>query len=218
MKAIKNDFLELQKVLASNDVNWQRIIYDRLGVLLLLKKTPILFSNCGYIDLDFDVEYRYVSGVDKTEYIEIHSIEDMIEYISNMPSYYKYLKDVAYDKYTKSELFWAICSRVIYAPQNLELSLPVENVLYGLNTISEYNGELELDISVVDRDTGIISLPLGLTLNETLNLLVKQLNDCAIELGEPIYANRTENNVCVPSSYDDVLKKLESNAEFGWLL
>ena len=217
MKAIRNSE-HLLEILSNESENWQEIIFNKTNVILLLNKNPILFGNCGYIDLDMDSEYRYISKVDETEYIEIHSIRDIIDYILNMPSYHKYLKDISYGEYTKSELFWAIYDRVIFAPQNLKLKSVIGETLYGLYTISEYNGELELDMAVVDRDAVCLSLPLGLTLNETLNSLVKKLNECAVDIEEPLYTNRVENDVRVPKSYEELLKKLENGAEFAWLL
>ena len=218
MKAIEK-INELQSMLASQDSRWQEMIYNETGVLLLfLKSGPILFSNCGYIDLDIDAEYKSVNGEDKTEYCSVTSIGEMSDYILKMPSYKDYLNDCSYGKFSKSELFWGIYSRLINAPQNLALSKVPGNIIYGLYSIGEYECKIDLHMAVVASDALNIWLPIDskLNLNNILDILVNELNEIAEDLGEPMYQNYKENSVAVPNSYKDLLKKLEPPAEFGW--
>ena len=220
MKAIKS-INELQSAFSSQNSRWQEIIYDETGALLLfLKSGPALFSNCGYIDLDIDAEYIGINDGDKTEYCSITSIGEMTDYILKMPSYKDYLVDCTYGKFSKSELFWGIYARVINAHQNLALSRVPGNTVYGLYTIRTHQNEIELNMAVVEYDMVCYGLPLNknLSLDEMLGMLVEQMNETAMDLGEPIYENRKENPVVVPASYEELLKKLEPNAEFGWLI
>lgn len=220
MKAIKND-KELMIILGSEDVDWQRIIYVRTGVLLLFPQSgPILFSNCGYIDLDHDADYKSFNGRDETAYCSITSIEEMVDYILAMPSYENFLKDVSYGAFSKAELFWGVYSRVISAPQNLALSKNPGNVVYGLYSICEYMGKIDLYMAAVEYDAMNIWLPINqnLVLNDMLDILVRELNEIAVDLGEPLYKNHIENEIRVPSSYSELLRVLAPGAEFGWLL
>lgn len=219
MKAIRSTTV-LKEILSSQDKNWQEIIYNETGVLLLfLESGPILFSNCGYIDLDTDAEYLGVNGEDKTEYCSISSIGEMTDYILRMPSYKKFLEDYSYGKFSKSELFWGIYSRIISAPQNLALSENPGNIVYGLYSIGEYEGKIDLYMAAVEYDAMNIWLPIdpNLSLNDVLDILVKELNETSEDLGEPLYDNHIENEVSVPSSYSDLLRVLDPKAEFGWL-
>lgn len=219
MNAIRN-MKELESVLSSYDSNWQRIIYEATGVILIPHKNgPILFSNCGYIDLDIDAEYSGINGGDNTEYCSILSIDDIIEYILNMPSYHTVLKDVSYGKFSKSELFWSIYSYIIFAEQNLVLSDNPGDIVYGLYSISEYENAIDLNMAAVAYDAITYSIPnfSTITLNEALALLVEQINDTSREIGEPLYSIYAENDIEIPTSYEGLLKKLQTNAEFGWL-
>lgn len=219
MKAIINTKV-LKEILSSQDKNWQERIYDETGVLLLfLKSSPILFSNCGYIDLDIDAEYRYSNTKDQTEYCVISSIEEMTDYILKMPSYKEFLMDCSLGNFSKSELFWGIYSRIISAPQNLALSKNPGDIVYGLYSIGEYEGKIDLYMAAVEYNAMSIWLPIdpNLSLNDVLDILVKELNEISEDLGEPLYDNHIENEVSVPSSYSDLLRVLAPKAEFGWL-
>jgi hypothetical protein len=219
MKQIKN-IDKLTDLLSNQDINWQELIYNKTGIILLpIKSGPLLFSNCGYIDLSIDVGYEIVKGEDKTEYIYISSIEEMIEYILEMPSYKEYLVDCSYGRFSKSELFWGIYSRVISAPQNLALSKFPGDTVYGLYTIGCHEQYVDLDMAAIAYNAMSIWLTVdqNTTLNEALDELVVQLNDVAKDTGEPMYINCRENQVIVPSTYDDMIALFKSGAEFAYL-
>ena len=220
MKAIKN-VCELQSLLNDQNSAWQEHIYNETGVLLLFRKSgPILFSSCGHIDLDYDADYRWCNGREETEYCSITSIEEMVNYILAMPSYESFLKDRSYGKFSKAELFWGIYSRVIMAPQNLSLSENPGGRIYDLSSVSEYAGNIDLYMAAVDYDAMNIWLPIdpNLTLNDMLDILVNELNEIAVDLGEPLYKNHTGNEIKVPCSYIELLSVLSPGAEFDWLL
>ena len=220
MQAILN-MKTLIEVFASQDEHWQEKIYEKTGSLLLFPRSgPILFSNCGYIDLDYDADYRSCNGRDETEYCSITSIEEMVNYILAMPGYESFLKDRSYGKFSKAELFWGIYSRVIMAPQNLALSKKPGDIIYGLYTIGEYAGNIDLYMAAVEYDAMNIWLPIdqNLTLNDMLDILVKELNEIAVDLGEPLYKNRIENDIKFPCSYAELLSVLSPGAEFDWLV
>ena len=220
MKAIRN-VRELQSMLNDQDSVWQERIYNETGVLLIFCNSgPILFGNCGYIDLDYDADYKSCNGRDETEYCSITSVEGMIDYIIAMPSYENILKDRSYGKFSKAELFWGIYSRVIMAPQNLALSKNPGAIMYGLYTIGEYAGNIDLYMAAVEYDAMNIWLPIdsNLTLNDMLDILVNELNEIAVDLGEPLYKNHTGNEIKVPCSYAELLSVLSPGAEFDWLL
>ena len=55
MEAIKN-IAELKEIFEAENPKWQEAIYDKTGIILLLReKDGVLFSNCGYIDLNVSV-------------------------------------------------------------------------------------------------------------------------------------------------------------------
>ena len=75
-------------------------------------------------------------------------------------------------------------------------------------------------MAAVDYDAMNIWLPIdpNLTLNDMLDILVNELNEIAVDLGEPLYKNHTGNEIKVPCSYAELLSVLSPGAEFDWLL
>ena len=115
MKAINNIDTLIER-LSLIDKDWQRIIYDKTGVIL--SERLYLVSNCGIVYLD-DEDLYYNEDNDEIEYCEINSIDEAISYIEAMKSSVDRLQDVSYGKFTKSELFWAILERILLRPENL---------------------------------------------------------------------------------------------------
>lgn len=182
MKPISN-MDKLICVLSTEDPLWQEKVYAQTGVIPVLKR-GVLFSNCGYIDLDSDAEYHYVSGEDRTEYCEINSVSEFVEYILQMESYQEFLVDISLGRFTKADLFWAVYSTIIN---------PVENQLHtdgsieaewGLYSIHFYQERLELNMAVIACDQVDICVDYNpnASLQEVLKLIVKEMNKCTEDI------------------------------------
>ena len=184
MKAIGN-IQDLVDILSTEDTDWQKTIYNKTGVLVLINKHGgVLLSNCGYVDLDVDAEYRSLHGKDVTQYTVIKSIQDLIEYILEMDSYHNYLVDIPLGQFTKSELFWSVQNQIILADGNQRRSDGTVYQDWGLYRISVYNRPIPpfseqkeeemivLDMALVDYDSTEIWIPrrLDLKLSDALRL------------------------------------------------
>ena len=213
MEGIEN-IKELERIFTQENPNWEQEVYDATGVIFL-PKAGILFSNCGYINLDNDVDYHF-SGVDLTATIKINCIDDFISYILAMPSYYMYLKDVEIGPCMKAELFWALHEQIICAPQNLKLT--DGTLVYGVYTISEYNDEIEIDGAVVEQNAACFGVKKTVdTIKDILMGYLEQINENALLANAPLYKLYSQNIVSVPRTYEELMKKLALDAEFGWL-
>ena len=139
MKEINNIDTLIER-LALIDKDWQRIIYDKTGVIL--SERLDLVSNCGIVDLVYEDLYYDEDNEDndEIEYCEINSIDEAISYIEAMKSSVDRLQDVSYGKFTKSELFWAILERILLRPENFD-----ENGVqpWALYCIGKYEQDVE---------------------------------------------------------------------------
>ena len=226
MKAIRNQ-KELKSLLEAEDINWQEIVFNQTGVIVLFSDTDAtLVSNCGYIDLDADAEYRYVYGEDKTEYCVISSINELIKYIIQMESYQDYLKDVSLGKFKKSELFWAIYSKVITAEENVRRIDGTTEQDWGLYRIGEYyystkdENVITLDMALIAYDSCEIWLSRNdnLSLNDYLNLLTAELNSTTETIEEiPVYRVCQNKVTMVPKTYAELKSIVQPGGTFDWL-
>ncbi len=209
MKAIKG-LAELQHVLATEDSRWQQMIYEKTGVIVLFShQNVILFSNCGYIDLDYDAEYSYISGVDSTIYCEINSIKDMISYVLAMDSYHEYLVDESFGHFSKAELFWAIYERILLQEENLKHSDGTHEQEWGLLSIHRYKEHVELKMALIACDNADIWLDISeqTTIDEVLISLVAELNK-ETEYQDWLPIQRVfEASFSVPRNYDTLMSK-----------
>lgn len=213
MKAIKNIETLIER-LTLEDKDWQRIIYDKTGVLLLASLN--LVSNCGYISLDADSEYSYSSGVDTTAYCEINSIDEAISYIKTMESYSDRLLDVSYGRFTKSELFWGIFERILLRPENFSAS---EEQEWGLYSIGSYKEHVELHMALIPCDAADIWLDISkeTTIDAALTMLVSQLN-VETDYHDWLTPQKVfEGTYSVPNTYEELMANCSKGSVFGWL-
>lgn len=212
MKAIKN-IDSLVSRMASINNQWQRIVFDSTGVILLENLT--LFGNCGYISLDQDSDYSYVSGVDTTEYCEINTVAELVSYIKEMESYSALLVDQSFGKFTKSELFWGIYEWILLQYDNMNES----EQYWGLYNIGQYKENVELHMALIPCSPADIWLNIteDTTLDEALEMLVAELN-VEVEYNDWIPMQKVfKGNYNVPKTYDEILEKCSPGAVFGWL-
>ena len=221
MKAIKNTDC-LEQILNTENPEWQRIVYDQTGVIAIFRKGyGTLFSNCGYIDLDRDAEYCSKNGIDCTEYCEIKSIDELINYIKGMESYAEFLCDISYGKFTKSELFWAIYARIICPLDNQRRS---DDSLYqdwSLFSIGSYQEHIDLYMALVDYDSCEFWLDVSLDteLNEALTQLDLDMCRVTEDIEEvPQYMVQENTAFAVPNSYKELKAQLSDGGLFHWLV
>ena len=232
MKAIKN-INSLIGILNGEDAEWQKTIYAETGVLMLINKHGgVLLSNCGYIDLDVDAEYRYLHGKDVTQYTVIKSIQELIKYILEMDSYHNYLIDKSLGQFTKSELFWSVQNQIILADENQRRTDGTVYQDWGLYRISTYNhsippfGEkkeeemIVLDMALVDYDSTEIWIPRGLELElpDALRIVTNEMNLITEDLKDiPQYCVHSEIPVRVPNSFAEMERIIQPEGLFSWL-
>ena len=219
MKPIKNQS-ELPIILANESSNWQETVYDQTGVIPVFQDSePVIISNCGYIDLDADTEFRYFRGADLTEYYTISSIKEFITYILAMESYQKYLVNQTFGQFDKATLFWAIHNQIIYPLENQTRSDGSVKQDWSLLRISTYNKRdneevIDIEMSLIEYDAVGIWIPKkgNLSLSTCLESVVEEMNSITadIEVEEiPRYNVCKEKEVCVPYTYADLKKTIQ---------
>lgn len=222
MKAILN-IDNLISILGAEDPAWQEKVYAQTGVIPVFhsrNKSAVLFSSCGYIDIDRDAEHHYVSGEDQTEYCEINSISNLVEYILQMESYQEFLVDVSLGQFTKADLFWAVYSTIINPVEN---QLHKDGSVYSeweLCSMHFYQEHLELNMAVINYDQADIWVDHDekRSLQEILELIAKEMNRCT-EDAEDIPQQRVymKNLQQKPITFEALKKELESDGQFAWL-
>lgn len=166
MKQIKNmDCLE--QLLSQENPNWQEAIFEQTGVAVLPEGKKqhewALLSRCGgSFDLDFDT--------DEGDTVTIESIHDLAEYICGMELYRTMLADSSYGQFTKSELLWALQSRLVQ--QNKYIGS--NDCIYGIKAILDMaDGTTELVSSVCGVDD-LPGMQLQITAETSLEDAVEQ--------------------------------------------
>lgn len=226
MKAIKNIGI-LQSILDFNDPGWQKKLYDQTGVIAILHgNNSVLLSNCGYIDLDADAEYRYAKGDDLTQYCEINTTEELVDYIQQMESYHEYLVDRSFGRFTKSKLFWAVFFQIICADENMQRETGEKTRDWGLYRISTYfhklknENEISLSMALIDYDSCEMWIPWeeNLELSDCMEQLVSEMNSTTEDIDDiPVYHVRYENPVQVPNTYEELMALIQPGGVFDWL-
>lgn len=226
MRAIEN-LKNLQNLLNSKDPSWQEKLYDQTGVIAILRgDSAILLSNCGYIDLDADAEYRYVRGEDLTQYCTITSTDELAEYICQMESYHEFLVDQSFGRFTKAELFWAVHSQIVDADENTIRKNGEKIQDWGLYRISTYfhklknENEITLDMALIDYDACEMWIPWkkGLGLSDCLEHLVAEMNSITEDIDDiSVYQVRYEKPIQVPKSYKELIALTQPGNVFDWL-
>ncbi len=192
MKAIKN-IDELCIVITADD--WLRQVYAATGVIPVPSVNDVtLVSNCGSVDLDADAEYHYSRGEDLTEYCIIKTPDDLIEYIKGMESYRDYLVDQPLGSFSKSELHWAVKERILRFYEDWEL--------YRIG-VSE--NEITFHMALSGYDSTEISVPVDLSLDETLRCVVREMNDLTEGLGDIPPCRVRDRVFSVPRSFDELM-------------
>lgn len=222
MKAIRN-VKQLPDILKAEGQG----IYNLIGAIPVFSETGgVLVSNCGYIDLDCDAEYKYVEGKDVTEYITIDSVGDFVHYVLHMESYHKYLVDQPFGKFMKSELFWAVYTQIISPEENQMRADGSLKQDWSLSRIGTYyyskkkETEIELEMSLIDYDSVQIWIPErdDLALSQCLNQLVKELNDTTADISDiPDYHVFADRPVHIPGNYDELYTTTQPGGIFDWL-
>ena len=199
MKAINNIDTLIER-LALIDKDWQRIIYDKTGVILSERLS--LVSNCGSVYLN-DEDLYYDDDNDEIEYCEINSIDEAISYIEAMKSSVDRLQDVSYGKFTKSELFWAILERILLRPENLNEDGVQPWALY---CIGKYEQHVEVWIWDVFNGYNAIWLDITekTTLDDALMMLVSELNPNAEDQDWAPYLKILDVEYSVPHTYEEL--------------
>ena len=213
MKAILN-LDELHRVLGEEDPSWREKIYERTGVIPVLK-CGVLLSNCGYIDIDRDADYCYLSGEDRTEYCEINTISEFMEYILQMESYQEFLVDVSLGRFTKADLFWAVYSTIINPIENRLDSDSSNDAEWGLYSIRFYQEHLELNMAIIACGPADLWIDVDekTELLEALNHIVEQMN--MEDLPEQkVFLEYLQKK---PTTYEELKKELEPGGQFDWL-
>lgn len=199
MKAINNIDTLIER-LALIDKDWQRIIYDKTGVIL--SERLYLVSNCGIVYLD-DEDLYYNEDNVEIEYCEINSIDEAISYIEAMKSSVDRLQDVSYGKFTKSELFWAILERILLRPENLNEDGVQPWALY---CIGKY--EQHVEVWIWDFFNGYNAIWLDITekttLDDALMMLVSELNPNAEDQDWAPYLKILDVEYSVPHTYEEL--------------
>ena len=199
MKAINNIDTLIER-LALIDKDWQRIIYDKTGVIL--SERLYLVSNCGIVYLD-DEDLYYNEDYDEIEYCEINSIDEAISYIEAMKSSVDRLQDVSYGKFTKSELFWAILERILLRPENFD-----ENGVQPWALFSIGKDEQDVEAWIWDALTGWNAIGLDITeettLDDALMMLVSELNPNAEVQDWAPYLKIFDVEYSFPNTYEEL--------------
>lgn len=199
MKAINNIDTLIER-LALIDKDWQRIIYDKTGVIL--SERLYLVSNCGIVYLD-DEDLYYDDDNDEIEYCEINSIDEAILYIQAMKSSVDRLQDVSYGKFTKSELFWAILERILLRPENFD-----ENGVQPWALFSIGKDEQDVEAWIWDALTSWNAIGLDITeettLDDALMMFASELNINAEVQDWAPYLKIFDIDYSVPNTYEEL--------------
>jgi len=131
MKTITN-IGSLEKELLNENPNWKQVVYDELGIWINVKgerqRDWELVSAVGGFygakDMDDDV-----FGDEEDGSCEVHGVNELIAYIRGMEIYRYFLQDVSLGTFRKSELFWAIESKILV--ENTD----ADGRIYGLSGI-----------------------------------------------------------------------------------
>ena len=200
MKAINNIDTLIER-LALIDKDWQRIIYDKTGIIL--SERLYLVSNCGSVFLE-DESLYFDEDNDEIEYCEINSIDESISYIEAMKSSLDgLLQDVSYGKFNKSELFWAILERILLRPENFNEDGVQPWALY---CIGKYEQDVEVWIGDVLTGWNAIGLEITeeTTLDDALMMLVSHLNINAEVQDWAPYLKIFDVEYSVPNTYEEL--------------
>ncbi len=220
MKAISNTS-EIPTLLQTENKEWKQVVYAQTGVIVIIDgKNGILFSKCGYIDLDHDAEYCSINGQDCTQYTEITCIAELIEYIKKMDGYKEFLIDTSYGRFSKAELFWSIYARIICPEENQRRKDGSVNQDWGLYSIGSYAGHADLYVALVDYDSGEIWIDIGETseLNDVLSEVLRQMNEATADIDNiSAYKLYINNAYSVPDTYSDLMEQLSDGGQFEWL-
>lgn len=222
MKAIKNLKILVEQ-LEQVDPHWRRAVYERTGVIPIIHKNRAeitLFGACGYIDLLDDATFSYSNGIDLTEYCDINTVDELINYILEMDSYQKVLKDCSLGQFTKAELFWAVWSTLIMPIENQRRADGTCNQDWGLFQIEIYRGHIDLHLLLVDYNDGSVWLDYDVnqSLNEALEQIATKMNEITADIEEiPTYRVMFHKLKAPPETYDQLQRKLSPDGEFSWL-
>ena len=199
MKAINNIDTLIER-LSLIDKDWQRIIYDKTGVILSERLS--LVSNCGSVYLN-DEDLYYDDDNDEIEYCEINSIDEAISYIQAMKSSVDRLQDVSYGKFTKSELFWAILERILLRPENFD-----ENGVQPWALFSIGKDEQDVEAWIWDALTGWNAIGLEITeettLDDALMMFASELSINAEVQDWAPYLKIFDIDYSVPNTYEEL--------------
>lgn len=211
----------MEHTLYTENPEWQQIVYEQTDVIVILRKGyGTLINNCGYIDLDRDAEYCSKNGIDCTDYCEIKSIEELIDYIKSLESYNEFLCDISYDKFTKSELFWAIYARIISPLDNQRRPDGSIYQDWGLFSIGSHQEHIDLYMALVDYDSCEFWLDVSpkTELNEALTQLALDICHITADVDEvQQYTVRENANFVVPQNYEELKAQLSDGGLFHWL-
>ena len=212
MKEINNIDTLIER-LALIDKDWQRIIYDKTGVILSERLN--LVSNCGSVDLVYEDLYYDEDNEDndEIEYCEINSIDEAISYIEAMKSSVDRLQDVSYGKFTKSELFWAILERILLRPENLN-----EDGVQPWALFSIGKDEQHVEVWIWDVFNGYNAIWLDITekttLDDALMMLVSELNPNAEDQDWAPYLKIFDVEYSVPNTYEELKTAFSKGSVF----
>lgn len=205
---ITKSVLNLNDVLDGENINWQKMVYDELGVYCTKfnsAKTALVYSPCGFTSV------TYKDKAEDTYGYVINSISDLISTIRGLEEFPTVLMDCQIATFMKSELFAAIYHQIL-----LDNCDPDYGLIIGLASIDVENRNdgrinLEFEFSVCGVDSlNIGSVEIGNTtsLNETLNIIAAELKYewiYAVECEKKDFKYTPDAFYKVPTTYEELV-------------
>jgi hypothetical protein len=222
MKVI-NNVADIPKLLSKENIFWQKVVYEETGVIPILQKNQqnmVLYSDCGYIELNDDSESYIVNKIDITEYCEIKTIQELISYILKMESYQKYLCDTPLGMFSKAQLFWGVWSTLINASENQMRKDGSQRQDWVLFQIHAYNECLNLHFALIEYDDVYIEVNASesITLEEALTKVVYEMNDILANVVEiPQYKIHINKLLQPPKTFEELWATVCSGGLFDWI-
>lgn len=222
MKVI-NNVADIPKLLSKENIFWQKIVYEATGVIPILQKNQrnmVLYSNCGYIELNDDSESYIVNKIDMTECCEIKTIQELISYILKMESYQNYLFNTPLGMFSKAQLFWGVWSTLINATENQIRKDGSQYRDWGLFQIHAYKEYLNLHLALIGYDDVYIEINIleSTTLEEALTKVVYEMNEILANVEEiQQYKIHINKLLQPPKTFEELWATICSGGLFEWI-
>ena len=136
MKEIVN-IKSLESGLVNENPDWKQNVFDKLGIWININGDTqgdwVLVSAVGGFSREMAMDEDVFGDEDNhsAPSFEIHNVNELIEYIRSMEVYQYYLKDVSLGTFRKSDLFWAIESKILTENVDADGRVYVLHGIYG---------------------------------------------------------------------------------------